>query len=323
MSESCQPVRSQDRGGPTEAGYLSLAECPVCSSADVRLYLDDADESLDPASFGSSRARITHGRILRCNTCAFGFRRVRSHPDEMAEIYRKMDIGVYESESAGRRATAARHFRLLERFVKRGPGRLLDVGCASGRFLREARQHGWSVAGVEPSEFLCDKAAETLGKDAELYCSILEHVDFEPKSFDAVTLWDVLEHVPDPLEFLATCARLLKPDGRLLVNVPDLDSPEARILGRKWPLLLAEHLNYFNRASLQRCAGQAGLTPEYFGRRPASFSIDYILFRLAQHEIPGARLGRTAGAKLTRLTIPIYLGEIFSVWKRSLPHRMK
>jgi SAM-dependent methyltransferase len=150
-----------------------------------------------------------------------------------------------------------------------------------------------------------------------LYCSILEHLDLEPESFDAVTLWDVLEHVPDPLAFLKICTRLTKPGGKIFVNVPDLDSPEARLLGRNWPLLLAEHLNYFNRRSLRRCAEQADLEPEHFGRRHVSFSLDYILFRLMQHQIPGARVAhKLARPTIGGLTVPIYLGEVFTVWSR-------
>jgi SAM-dependent methyltransferase len=291
--------------------------CPVCRSANTRLHLDDEDETLDPSIFGSSRKKITHGRILRCGACGFGFRQVRSNPAEMAELYRRMDVGVYESETAGRRATASRHLNLLNRFTAGSPGRVLDAGCASGHFLHEARRAGWAVAGVEPSEILFAKARETLGDDAELHCSILEQANFTPSSFDAVTLWDVLEHVPEPAGFMKLCGSLLKPGGKLFVNVPDLDSIEARLLGERWPLLLAEHLNYFNRKSLGICGEMAGLKWVHFGRRRVSFSVNYILFRLSQHRIPGAGLThKLIGPALAKVSLPIYLGETFGVWSR-------
>jgi SAM-dependent methyltransferase len=291
--------------------------CPVCGSANIRLYLDDKDQALDPSIFGSSRSEITHGRILRCNACGFGFRQLRSNSAQMAELYRKMDVGVYESETAGRKATALRHFGILTRFASHSPGRVLDAGCASAHFLREAQQAGWSVAGVEPSEPLFAKALDTLGTDSDLRCCILEQANFAPASFDAVTLWDVLEHVPDPAAFMSLCGTLLKPGGRLFLNVPDLDSLEARLLGKKWPLLLAEHLNYFNRSSLKICAEKAGLTWVHFGRRPVSFSLDYILFRLSQHRIPGAAAARKLISPFFgKLAMPIYLGETLAVWSR-------
>jgi SAM-dependent methyltransferase len=291
--------------------------CPVCRSVNIRLHLDDEDAALDPSIFGSSRSKITHGRILRCVACGFGFRQVRSNSAEMAELYRRMDVGVYESETVGRKTTALRHLNLLKRFTTTNPGKVLDAGCASGYFLHEARLAGWSVAGVEPCEPLYAKASESLGADAELRCSTLEHADFMPSSFDAVTLWDVLEHVPEPAGFMTLCGALLKPGGRLFVNVPDLDSLEARVLGKRWPLLLAEHLNYFNRRSLRICGEMAGLKWIHFGRRRVSFSLDYILFRLSQHRIPGTGLAREfMGPLVRKMSLPIYLGETFGVWSR-------
>jgi SAM-dependent methyltransferase len=291
--------------------------CPVCQSENVRLYLDDEENSFDPAIFGSSRVKITHGRILRCDDCEFGFRQARSNPSEMAELYRQMDTGVYESETEGRKSTAIRHLQVLRRFAGTKPGRLLDAGCASGAFLQEACDAGWSVAGAEPSETLFAKAQSALGDKADLHCCVLEQAPFPAASFDAVTLWDVLEHVPDPAGFMRLCRDLLKPGGKLFVNVPDLDSFEARTLGRRWPLLLAEHLNYFNRASLRLCAEKAGLQWIHFGRRSASFSVEYILFRLSQHRIPGAKLAsRLVGGRIAKMQIPMYLGEILGVWSR-------
>jgi SAM-dependent methyltransferase len=223
-----------------------------------------------------------------------------------------MDPGLYESESGGRAKTAARHLKIVERYQT--PSRLLDVGCASGLFLNLARTAGWQVVGVEPSEALFEKAQKALAGRGELHCKILEEADLPPASFDAVTLWDVLEHVPDPLTFMKTCRALLKPGGHLFLNIPNLDSKEARLLGTRWPLLLAEHLNYFNPNSLRLCGQKAGIEWLRLGQRASSFSVSYIFHRLSQHDIPGAWLGRKlAKSVVGRITIPIYLGEICAI----------
>jgi len=238
---------------------------------------------------------------------------MRASPEQLRELYRQMDPTLYESELEGRKRTAQKHLQIVRQFTK--SGRLLDVGCASGLFLSCALEAGFEIAGVEPNEKLCEQALETLHGRGEIHCGDLESAKLAG-NFRAITLWDVLEHVPDPLDFLRKCHALLQPNGLLFLNVPDLDSFEAIILGRRWPLLLPEHLNYFNRSSLEYCAHEAGFEPVKFGRRRAWFSTKYVACRVAQHKIVGARLAfRLLDGGLGRILVPISLGEIFAVCK--------
>jgi SAM-dependent methyltransferase len=223
---------------------------------------------------------------------------------------------VYESEWEGTARTAARHLKILGRYRSRG--RLLDVGCAMGLFLKSASETGWEVVGVEPARGLCDKARELVGHRGEVICATLQEANLPAASFDAVTLWDVLEHVSDPLVFARSCAALLRPGGLLLLNVPDLDSWQARLLGTRWPLLLPEHLNYFNRRSLRLCGERAALAWVSFLRRNVSFSVEYALYRMAQHDIPGTVWGHrlTRGSLVGRASVPLPLGELCGVWRK-------
>jgi hypothetical protein len=138
-----------------------------------------------------------------------------------------------------------------------------------------------------------------------------------PLSFDVVTIWDVLEHVPNPVEFLRLAGCFVKPEGFLFANVPNLDSVQARFLGRKWPLLLPEHLNYFNSDSLQVCGKKADLRWIQACQRSAVFSLGYVLYRLQQHRVPGTSLANRLVSSLgiKELTIHVPLGEICGVWK--------
>jgi SAM-dependent methyltransferase len=288
--------------------------CPLCGSRDVETHSNDEDKMLSASDMGSSRREVSHGKILRCRACRFGFRALRPAEEELFTLYRQLDPEVYEKESRGRIKTAKRHLRIVQRYV--AGGRVLDVGCASGAFLDCAADAGWSVVGVEPAEFLCHKAKQLLHGRGEVFCVPLQQADLPASSFDVVTLWDVLEHVPDPLRFMQHCAKLLKPAGYLFANVPDLDSVQARILGERWPLLLAEHLNYFNRQSLSLCGNLAQLRLVAFGRRPASFSLEYIFYRLTQHRVPGASFVHNTlrGSFLSATCAPVFLGETYSVW---------
>ena len=286
--------------------------CPVCDATTTEIYLEEEDQALEPCLIGSSRQCVSPGRILRCRACRFGFRQMRSSAEQLRELYRQMDSKVYESELEGRNRAARRYLEIVRRYVR--AGRLLDVGCAAGLFLSHALQGGLNVTGLEPNEKLYEQARRRLAGKGEVRCTTLEMASLGEGSFDAITLWDVLEHVPEPRCFLQTCCRLLRPSGYLFINVPDLDSWEARVLGRRWPLLIPEHLNYFNRQSLRLCGKRAALTFVRFGRRLAWFSLKYVAYRGAQHGIPGSNLLRkTAETPMGRFLIPVPLGETFVV----------
>ena len=199
----------------------------------------------------------------------------------------------------------------------RVPGRILDVGCASGTFLGAILAHGWHGEGVEPSAVQFELAKEALGAKCRLQQCSLQEAKLEGK-FDVVSLWDVLEHVADPVGFLQHCGQLLVPGGLIVLNVPDLDSLQARLLGERWPLLLAEHLNYFNLSSLKLCATRAGLTWRATGRRPVAFSVSYILHRLSQHHFPLANILRSlvGNSRSGQLNVPIWMGERYAVIRK-------
>jgi 2-polyprenyl-3-methyl-5-hydroxy-6-metoxy-1,4-benzoquinol methylase len=245
-----------------------------------------------------------------------GFSQFRPSDEQLSSLYRKMDNEIYDQELPGRRKTAQRHLKLLQRYAP--PGQLLDVGCASGLLLKGAADAGWKVTGVEPSEVFFNKAHALVGSQGTVLHGTLQEVALPDAFCDAETVWDVLEHVQHPVEFLTLCASKLRPGGYLLANVPNLDSLPARLLGKRWPLFLAEHLNYFNPASLRKLAAKVGLTEVTMGQRPASFSLSYLFYRLAQHNIPGTPLGHRLiqQSPLRRSTVPVFLGEMYVVWRR-------
>jgi SAM-dependent methyltransferase len=295
----------------------STSRCPVCESLEVTAHIDAPEGVLTSTAIGSSRDDVSFGRVLRCQTCRFGFCQRRPSDSDLARLYRDMDVRVYEAEATGRKRTAAVEVAIVERHA--AVGRILDVGCASGAFLCASSHRGWAVVGVEPSPTLADRATAALGEGGRVMACTLQEAGFPPGSFDVLTLWDVLEHVPDPCTFLSACAALVRDGGHIFANVPNLDSWPARLMGDRWPLLLPEHLNYFNPSSLRRCGDRAGLTLSGIGRRWARFSASYVLYRLAQHRIPGVITLRRAldGSPLSRLVLPIPLGEVYAVWKKA------
>jgi SAM-dependent methyltransferase len=178
------------------------------------------------------------------------------------------------------------------------------------------------VMGVEPNEVLAAKAAQRLGQE-RVRNTTLQEADLPLASFNAITLWDVLEHVVSPPDFLRLCAGLLKPRGVVIAKVPDLDSWHARLMGNKWPLFLPEHLGYFTKRSVTVSADKAGLRVVCFGRSAVTFSLGYILLRAGQHGVPMAQACHRAigDGFLGTLPISIRLGELYVTLTASPSHQ--
>jgi len=137
------------------------------------------------------------------------------------------------------------------------PGRLLDLGCATGIFPHGMRRRGWETWGVEPHAGAAQYARDRLGID--VFVGELEGVAFPVRFFDVVTLWDVLEHVRDPRRTLEEIARILRPQGLLVLNLPNPDCLEARLFGPYWAGWdVPRHLHVFSRRALERLLAETG-----------------------------------------------------------------
>jgi len=137
-------------------------------------------------------------------------------------------------------------------------GRLLEVGCATGLFLDAAQRLGtWEVQGIEPSVQSAEYARQRYGLD--IIPSSYEDTHLESQSYDVVTMWDVLEHLHEPVAAVQDVSRILKPGGIFVIKVPHFESLAARFFGRYWAGLDApRHLYVFPQSLLEDMLRQAG-----------------------------------------------------------------
>jgi len=143
----------------------------------------------------------------------------------------------------------AAHRPLLEKIESLAPkGLLLDVGAGLGWLLAAARERGWKVSGTELNDSLIEYARDKL--DLEVTRGHLRDLGFRDRYCEVVTMFDVLEHVFDVEETLAELRRILKPEGLLVIRVPNVGSLRARIDLESWPHLNPGHISYFSDATL-------------------------------------------------------------------------
>ena len=168
--------------------------------------------------------------------------------------------GDYAAQAPWRLEKAARQVRELEAATGLTSGRVLDVGCGYGYFLKALDDRGFLHEGLEVSEFGRRYAEQAYGFTT--HPGMLEqHVGEWAGRFDVITGFDLIEHVADPVAFLRDVAACLAPGGCVGLKTPNLDCPEAEIFGPWYHSLKREHLTLFTPASLTGAAGLANLEP--------------------------------------------------------------
>lgn len=255
--------------------------------------------------------------LLKCGHCELVFVGNPPPPAEVAAFY-SADADYHgelldpaDPAFARMAGIARQHLRMLKRSTGNAQGlRLLDIGCSSGLFLNEAREAGFEAEGAE---LLPDTAAFARGHfGLEVHTGDWRDADYAEGGFDVVTLFDVIEHLPDPLAELKAIRRLLKPGGLLLQSTPNIDGLFPQLSYRLAGLLdywphpePPHHLYQFSERTLAQMTERAGYeiaradqTRIRFGYNfgtPASWKVSPKLFAYALLFAPSALIGPWVG----------------------------
>lgn len=232
---------------------LENVRCNLCGS-------DDTEPVAEVDSF----------HIVRCRQCGLIYVNPRYREDVLEQLYTAeyydhdgikngqafFGYDDYIADEENIRITFAKRLKTIERFVHKG--KLLDIGCATGFFLDLARTRGWEVVGSEVSAFAAQYARDRFGLDVHI--GPLKDLHFDAETFDVVTMWDVIEHVADPLGDLQEVWRILRKDGLLSLITPDCGSPIARLLGKRWEEMrrVREHIYFFSKRTMTEMLHRTG-----------------------------------------------------------------
>jgi 2-polyprenyl-3-methyl-5-hydroxy-6-metoxy-1,4-benzoquinol methylase len=200
--------------------------------------------------------------IVECTACHMRFVSPMLTAEELTAHYQKAEYFAGECEQgyldyADMKKALLPHFqRRLQTIEAHLPqrGKLLDFGCAAGYFLEEAQQHGWNISGVELSQDMAHRAEQLLRSPIHTSPDSLPDRDF-----DAITLWEVIEHLPDPINTLRQLCDRLRPGGRLMLSTPNSGHWQALRAKERWGSYRPpSHLQYFTRDTLTDALRRAG-----------------------------------------------------------------
>jgi 2-polyprenyl-3-methyl-5-hydroxy-6-metoxy-1,4-benzoquinol methylase len=259
----------------------SVVYCPVCKSDQIHFALKVKDYSVSGEFF----------EVVECNRCSLRFTKDPPPADQISRYYQSENYISHSNTKKGfvnrlyhivRNQTMASKFYLIEKTTKLQRARHLDIGAGTGAFVQYMNKKGWKSIGVEP-DAEARKQAILHHNTPLLAAEELE--SFPPESFDAVTLWHVLEHIHDLYPFLHQIKKILNAQGMVFIAVPNYTSYDARKYGSTWAAYdVPRHLYHFSPNSVRWLFRDAGF--QLIGEVPMwwdSFYISLLSEKYAGH----------------------------------------
>jgi SAM-dependent methyltransferase len=305
------------------AAQLESPPCAVCGSDAYEVVIRSRRDASTPVDlqtvFRSSGDEPLQDQMVRCTSCGLHYVRPRLKWELILEGYKGGTDENFVSQIAFRERTFRKCLDKIERMARPAGKRVLDVGAAGGSFLAAARERGYEPHGCEPSTWMCQFAKEHYGLD--LFPGTLFEMPRQPGSVDLLTLFDVIEHTPDPQAVLRRAHELLASDGVLAMSYPDYGSLAARFLGSRWPFLLTVHLYYFTRATMTALLRRTGFEPIGYKPHLQTLELGYVGQRAAPYLGPlaGAVTGPLRVLGLRRLPFQYWVGQTMVVARKSAP----
>lgn len=233
-------------------------QCPLCRSSEAGWLFDTTD------AMNVTRSAFS---VVECGRCGLFSINPRPAHEELLALY-PQDYEPFwapldEEPNGLRRWLRRRHWGIRCRAVHRARpegGRLLDIGCATGHFLHElCRDKHWQGVGIDINEGALEVARR---QGVNVLLGELTKLSLPPASFDVVTIWEVIEHVPDPAKTLIEIHRILQPGGTLLLSTPNGQSLQARFWREHWHgWELPRHIQVFSSRTLHQLLVEKGFAP--------------------------------------------------------------
>jgi SAM-dependent methyltransferase len=238
---------------------IRYQRCPICDSTGIQKVLSATDHTVSAESF----------EIWQCANCSLRFTQDIPGPEKIGRYYKSEKYISHSDTNKGiinwlylqvRRFTLSSKRKFIQEKTGLKKGSLLDVGAGSGAFLDHLRESGWNVEGVEPDDQAISRAAKRYGLLLKPSSALFS---FQEKTFDAITLWHVLEHVHDLHGYIEQLKKICRPGGKIFIAVPNFTSYDAEYYSSSWAAYdVPRHLYHFSPAAMHELMNRHGCVIE-------------------------------------------------------------
>lgn len=246
-----------------------LSRCLICDSEESAPFMVCKDYTVSRETFN----------VVQCGSCGFKFTNPRPEEDKLGEYYKSEEYVSHSNTKKGfinftyhmvRKYTLLKKLQLISKYFK--TGNILDIGCGTGEFLNVCKNAKWNTTGIEPSPDARKMAIKNYNLNVK---EEIEIKNLEKESYDIITMWHVLEHVPGLNERIEDLKRLIKPNGIIIIAVPNCNSLDAKVYKEHWAAHdVPRHLYHFTPKDIESIFKKHGL--KMFRVLPMVFDSFYV-----------------------------------------------
>ena len=230
---------------------FELVKCPLCKKNNYEVIINSQKKKEFTKSYiknvFNSSSSVFDDQVVKCKNCKFIYLNPRVKQKIIDKSYSFSKDRKFISQNKNRIKTFKNTLSLISNQIDFSNKKILDIGSGGGAFLKACKDRNITAEGIEPNKWLVNYSKKKYGINIST-----KNLNKINKTYHIVSLFDVLEHIPNIKLTINKIYKLVKKDGFLIINVPDHNSLARKILKKNWPFYLTVHLHYFDKKSLSK-----------------------------------------------------------------------
>lgn len=284
--------------------------CPLCDKNDYSIFIKKKINIIDPVKlYGAANGIKNTQDLVKCNYCKLIYENPRLDEELIIHGYANSNEDGHDTQYHLRVKSFYKAISKIKKKLPEDP-LILDIGSAGGAFIEAAKNHGFKkVEGIEPSNKLCDRSKSRNHKvfNGDLKSFMKQYKD---QKFDLICYWDVIEHLAYPKKELELAKKIMKDDGLILINFPDIGTFQAKLFGSNFWWIISVHLVHFTKDTMKKMLSLVGMETIYISRYWQYLELGYLIEMAIRLNFFGAKfINKITPTFLKKIPLPYYASQ--------------